>query len=217
MLNWNKFEPLPIEQVEALLAHKARLNKFSKQFQSDSPFINYSQAHHMSSAISSDGFSLPNKTNPKSFPAFCGGSGRGSGSSHCRGGGAGHGRSSGHFANFQSQVCFKFGHTASVCNYRYDQYYQPNLSFVLHDPLSPSYSQTTSTQTSNNYTSYSQNSNSSGQNSGDTRPANVWTNTNYKSVSNNPQSNHSAIHKHSTSIQFYQLDSRFWCFILCYW
>ena len=70
--------------------------------------------------------------------AFRGGSG-------C-GGGGGHGRGGGRFANFQCQVCLKFGHTASVCHYRFDQYYQPNSTLVLHDPLSPNYSQATSTQ-----------------------------------------------------------------------
>ena len=38
----SKFEPIPIEQVEALLlAHEACLNKFTKQKLSDSPLINY--------------------------------------------------------------------------------------------------------------------------------------------------------------------------------
>lgn len=139
MIIESKFEPLLLEQVEALfLAHEVRLNKFTKQTLSDSPSINYSQAHRKSLAVSSNDYSMPNKTNPESFLAFRGGSG-------C-GGGGGHGRGGGRFANFQCQVCLKFGHTASVCHYRFDQYYQPNSTLVLHDPLSPNYSQATSTQ-----------------------------------------------------------------------
>ena len=29
---------------------------------------------------------------------------------------------------------YKYGHTASVCHYRFDQGYQPNPSLTLHDP-----------------------------------------------------------------------------------
>lgn len=186
MIIESKFEPLLLEQVEALfLAHEVRLNKFTKQTLSDSPSINYSQAHRKSLAVSSNDYSMPNKTNPESFLAFRGGSG-------C-GGGGGHGRGGGRFANFQCQVCLKFGHTASVCHYRFDQYYQPNSTLVLHDPLSPNYSQATSTPSQNNYNNYSQNSNNAGQTSGDSRPANVWTNNNYKSASINSQSNPSVM------------------------
>lgn len=111
----SEFKPLPIEQVEALLlAHEARLNKFTKQTLSGSPSINYSQTHHKSSAYSFDVNTVPNKsflqTDPESFPTFRGGSGRGGGF-NCGGGGVGH------FANFQCQVCLKFGHIASVCHY----------------------------------------------------------------------------------------------------
>lgn len=133
----SKFEPLPIEQVEALLAHEARLNKFTKQTQSDSPSINYSQAQHKSSAISSDGYFVPNKTDQESFSAFRGGSGCGGSSPHGRGGVGRRGGGSGcshcgsRFANFQCQVCFKFVHTTSVCYYHYDQYYQP-ITTTIH-------------------------------------------------------------------------------------
>jgi len=49
-------------------------------------------------------------------------------------------------------------------------------------------------QSQNNYNNnYSQTSNGSGQTSGDSRPANVWTNNNYKSASTNHQSNPSAM------------------------
>ena len=36
----------------------------------------------------------------------------------CGGGGGGCGHGGGRFANFQCQVCYKYGHTASVCHYR---------------------------------------------------------------------------------------------------
>lgn len=96
----SKFKPFLIEQVEALLlAHEVRLNKLTKQTLSDSPSINYLQAHRKSSAISSDGYTMPNKANPKIFFAFYGGSSHGDGgASHCGGGGGGGG--GGRFANF---------------------------------------------------------------------------------------------------------------------
>lgn len=183
----SKFEPL--------LAHEARLNKFTKQTLSNSPSINYPQAHHKSSVISSDDYSVPNKTDPESFSAFRGGGSfhrGGDGAGH-RGGGGGCGSGGSCFASFQCQVCLKFDHTTSVCHYRFDQYYQPNSTLVLHDPLSPNYSQATSTPSQNNYNNYSQNSNNAGQTSGDSRPANVWTNNNYKSASINSQSNPSVM------------------------
>lgn len=59
-----------------------------------------------------------------------------------RGFGCGSGRRSGnrgrggHYSNFQYQVCYKFGHTALVCHFRFDQGYQPNSSLSLQDPTS---------------------------------------------------------------------------------
>lgn len=62
----SKFKPFLIEQVEALvLAHEARMNKLTKQTLSNSPSINYLQAHHKSLVISSDGYTIPNKPNQK--------------------------------------------------------------------------------------------------------------------------------------------------------
>ena len=37
-----------------------------------------------------------------------------------KGGGSGRGRSGGHFANFQCQICLKYEHTANVCHFRID-------------------------------------------------------------------------------------------------
>lgn len=75
----SKFKPLPIVEVKViLLAHEAHLNKFNKQPLSDSPSINYMQAHKKSfSSHGSDGYTVPNKSflqsDPKDFSNFHGG------------------------------------------------------------------------------------------------------------------------------------------------
>jgi len=63
-----------------------------------------------------------NSTSSSHFPSygsgFRGRGGRGRGGRN----GRGHGR--GRFGNVQCQVCFKFGHLASMCYHRFDQQYQ---------------------------------------------------------------------------------------------
>jgi len=39
------------------------------------------------------------------------------------------------YANFQCQVCFKFGHITVVCHYRYDSDYQLHSFLSLQEPL----------------------------------------------------------------------------------
>lgn len=121
-----------------LLAHEACLNKFNKQSLSYSPSINYMQAHNKSfSSHGSDGYMVPNKSflhsDPESFSNSRGGGFNNRGGGWCDGTGGG-GRGRGWFANFQCQVCLKYGHTTSVCHYRHEQHYQPNSTLVLQDP-----------------------------------------------------------------------------------
>lgn len=78
---------------------------------------------------------VPNKQEPERFFSFRGRSSLGGcfGSGfNCNGGrqggansgasNSGRGRES--FANYQCQVCFKYGHTASVCHFQFDANYQ---------------------------------------------------------------------------------------------
>nr|KYP59280.1 hypothetical protein KK1_014712 [Cajanus cajan] len=111
----SKFVTPPIAEVEALLlAHESRANRFRKQ--SFSPSINYTQGYSRGS-ISGESFRD-----------------RGGGHSGRRGGRcSGRGRG-GRFANFQCQICFKYGHTTNVCFYRADVNYQLAKSLVLYDP-----------------------------------------------------------------------------------
>nr|KYP50321.1 hypothetical protein KK1_027896 [Cajanus cajan] len=104
----SKFATPPIAEVEALLlAHESRSNRFRKQ--SFSPSINYTHGYARGSVN------------------------RGGGNSGRRGGSSGRGRG-GRFANFQCQICLKYGHTANICFYRADANYQPHDSLVLYDP-----------------------------------------------------------------------------------
>lgn len=93
-----------MEEVEAFLtAHEMRMSKFDKLIKLDSASI--------------DSIDSIDSTSSSHFPSY--GSGfRG------RGGRNGRGRGQGRFGNVQCQVCFKFGHLASMCYHRFDQQYQ---------------------------------------------------------------------------------------------
>ena len=128
----SKFTTPPVAEVEALLlAHESRLARFTKQ--SFSPSVNYTQGypHPTSSDIGTRSHSAVG------FVRDGGGRGpngaRGGSNKGRRGGGPGRGRG-GRFANFQCQICLKYGHTANICFYRADSSYQPHESLVLHDP-----------------------------------------------------------------------------------
>ncbi|KAL2348427.1 hypothetical protein Fmac_002427 [Flemingia macrophylla] len=115
----------PIAEVEALiLAHESRINRFHKQ--SLSPSVNYTQGytHPNSSKIA---ISHKSSGGCSSYGAR-GGDNRGR-----RGGGTSRG-CGGRFANFQCQICLKYGHTTNICFYRADSSYQPHESLVLYDP-----------------------------------------------------------------------------------
>ena len=74
----------------------------------------------------------------------CGGGYSWVGNGFGRGGGrGGGGRDRGHYANFQCQVCFKFGYTIAVCHFRYDYDFQPNASLTLMEPVFQSNSSNT--------------------------------------------------------------------------
>ena len=85
---------------------------------------------------------------------------------------------------------YKYGHTASVCHFLFDENYQPNSSLVLRDPTSQNY------KPQNQYNSASGQSSAdpnSGLYYGDSRPSNVWTNNNYKSANSGSNPNPSAL------------------------
>ena len=77
-----------------------------------------------SSAHGYDGYNVPNKASQPNSENFLSNSrgGFGRGGNFNRSGRHGGGCSCGRrFANFQCQVCLKYGHVASHCHYRYDQ------------------------------------------------------------------------------------------------
>ena len=121
-----------IAEIEALLyGHETHLVRYNKEAQMlSSPSLNYTQ-----------GFSHLNSYKSGDFGGSRGSFGRGSGHSgpsDCgvgrNGGGSGRGRGNGRFANFQCQICLKYGHTANVCHFRSDMSFQPHESFTFFDP-----------------------------------------------------------------------------------
>ena len=100
----SKFETPPVVEVEALLlAHESRANRFHKQ--SFSPSINYTK-----------GYVLPNSNDTSTRNNSSGGYGRGGGGRGNNGGRRGGGNERGRggcFANFQCQICLKYGHMST--------------------------------------------------------------------------------------------------------
>ena len=99
----SKFETPPVAEVEALLAHESQSNRFHKQ--SFSPSINYTQ-----------GYVLPNLNDTSTRNNSSGGYGRGGGGRGNNGGRRGGGNERGRggcFANFQCQICLKYGHMST--------------------------------------------------------------------------------------------------------
>jgi len=107
-----------------------RISKFDKLIKLDYASINLTQeksvpgsipspsppglSSQANLAIHTDSIDL---TSSSHFPSY--------GSSfRLRGRRNGHGRGRGRFGNVQCQVCFKFGHLASMCYHRFDQQYQ---------------------------------------------------------------------------------------------
>ena len=100
--------------MEALLfAHKARIQHHQK-FLFPPPSINYTSG--------AAPYSFPTNFTPFNFR---GGARCSRGCDRARGG---------RFANFQCQICLKYGHTANMCHFRADPNFKPDISLVLYDP-----------------------------------------------------------------------------------
>ena len=126
----SKSKPLSIGEVKALLlSHETRMKKFHKHF-ANSPLFNVAQGYNSSS----NNYNSQNRSNyPGNHGGFNHGGGHSRGGNNFgRGGGClGGGRGCDRYANFQCQVCFKFGHTTTVCHFGYDSDFQPNVSPTL--------------------------------------------------------------------------------------
>jgi len=131
----SKFEDIQLGEVEALLiAHEMRMSKFDKLIKLDSASINLTQAKSFLGSIplpSPPGLSsqanldvhtdLVDLTSSSHIPSYSSGF-RGNGFRN------GRGRGRGCFGNTKCQVCFKFGHLASMCYHRFDQQYQVSIT-----------------------------------------------------------------------------------------
>jgi len=62
-------------------------------------------------------------------------------------------RGGGRFANFQCQICLKYGHTANIYHFRSDMNFQPHESLTFFDPatLQPIPYSSSSTRSSNTW------------------------------------------------------------------
>ena len=163
-----------IAEIEALLyGHEIRLVCYNRDTQVlSSPSLNYAQGYsHSNSYKSGDsggsrgayGHDNGGRGNPSE---------RGVGRS-----GSGRGRGGGRFANFQCQICLKYGHTINACHVQSDLNFQPHESLTFFDPvtLQP--------------IPYS---------SGLTRSSNTWINPNSKTVAQ-PSNQPSAMLTNSSS------------------
>ncbi|RZB80750.1 N-terminal acetyltransferase B complex auxiliary subunit NAA25 isoform C [Glycine soja] len=120
-----------IAKIEAFLyGHETRLVRYNRDTQMlVSLSVNYTQ-----------GYSYGSLSKANDSSSFRGSYGRGNGGhnvSFDRGGGcngSGRGRGGGRFANFQCQICLKYGHTANVCHFRSDMNFQPHESLTFVDP-----------------------------------------------------------------------------------
>jgi len=120
-----------IAKIEALpYGHETRLVRYNRDTQMlASPSLNYTQ-----------GYSYGSSYKGNDSGGSRGGYGRSNGgrnTSFDRGGGRGgseRGRGGGRFANFQCQICLKYGHTANVCHFRSDMNFQPHESLTFVDP-----------------------------------------------------------------------------------
>ena len=118
-----------IAEIKALLyGHETRLTRYNQDAQTiNSASLNYTQ-----------GYSHPNTyKNGGSQDSYSHGGGCGTfydQSIGRGGGGPGRGSSGGRFANFQCQICFKYGYTANACHFKTDVSFQPHDSLTFFDP-----------------------------------------------------------------------------------
>ena len=92
-----------------------------------SPSLNYTQGYSHQNSYKTSG----------SRSSYGHGGGRGDFSNRGAGRGGGdsnRGRGGGQFANFQCQICLKYGHIANVCHFRFDMNFQPHESLIFFDP-----------------------------------------------------------------------------------
>lgn len=113
---------MDIDEVEVLLAHELRLEKYKKKTLTDVASLNLTHATSTptQSALhsSSTPSYLPSSDSAEpAYPSFKGGCGP-------RGGRGCGGRNS----NVQCQFCFKYGHTAATCRHRFNLLFQPPSS-----------------------------------------------------------------------------------------
>ena len=103
----------PIVEIKALLCgHETRLNKYVQDTQSlVTPSLHYTQGSYSRDTHQRSGFCSSSREG-NNFARGCGHK----------------------FANFQCQICLKFGHTANVCHFRSDSSYQPPESLMFIDP-----------------------------------------------------------------------------------
>ena len=125
-----------IAEIEALLygyeTHLVRYNRDTKMLALAS--LNYTQGYSYGSSYKGNDFGgsrgAYGRSNGDRNTSFDQGGG-------CSGSKRGHG--GGRFANFQCQICLKYGHTANMCHFRSDMNFQPHesLTFVGPTTLQP--------------------------------------------------------------------------------
>jgi len=148
-----------IAEIEALLYdHETRLTRYNRDAQLvSSASLNYTQ-----------GYAQPNTYKYSDFGGSQGSFGRSGGRDTFSDRNPGHGSGvssrscgGGRFANFQCQICLKYGHTANVCHFRTNIGFQPHESLTFFAP--------TTLQPIPYFT-------------GSTRSSNTWVNPNTKST-----------------------------------
>lgn len=106
----SRFEPLSLEELEALLlAQESRLADQKQALENSAPIVNLAQ--HPSQGRGQNSYF------------------RGSN----RGGRGFRGRGRGGRSSVQCQLCYKYGHLASVCRHRFNQGFTPQMP--QHSPL----------------------------------------------------------------------------------
>ena len=121
-----------LAEIEALLyGHETQLMRYTKEAQ----VMNSTSKNYTQGCLYPNAYKTGNSGGSRgaygrggcrgAFPDH--GVGRGGGSSS-------RGRGGGRFANFQCQICLKFGHTANVCHFQSDVTFHPHESLAFIDP-----------------------------------------------------------------------------------
>ncbi|KAH1147514.1 hypothetical protein GYH30_042596 [Glycine max] len=122
-----------IAEIEALLyGHETCLVRYYKEAQMlSSPSLNCTQDYSHSNSYKYGDFG----GSRGSFGCDSGRSGPSNHDAKRNGGGSGRGQGNGRFANFQCQICLKYGHTVNVCHFQSDMSFQPHESLTFFDPV----------------------------------------------------------------------------------